>query len=86
MNKFLRNTLIAGLIALPTLAFAQPVTQTDEMQVETVAYEAVGLESPQMSAHTAPAIVDNGAHASATPAGLLRPGYDVGLKSIYLRH
>ncbi|MFM0055988.1 hypothetical protein PQR64_10225 [Paraburkholderia phytofirmans] len=86
MNKFLRTTLIAGLIALPTAAFAQPVTQIDEMQVEMVAYEVVGVDLPQMSTHAAPVIGNSGTHASASPAELLRPGYDVGLKSIYLRH
>ncbi|WP_168789535.1 hypothetical protein [Paraburkholderia aromaticivorans] len=86
MNKFLRTTLIAGMIALPTAAFAQPVTQIDEMQVETVAYEVVSVDSPQMSAHTAPAVGNNGTHASAASVELLRPGHDVGLKSIYLRH
>ncbi|MFB9128311.1 hypothetical protein E2553_22400 [Paraburkholderia dipogonis] len=86
MTKFLRTTLIAGLIALPTAAFAQPVTQIDEMQVEMVAYEVGGANSPQMSTHTAPAIGIDSTHANASPAELLRPGYDVGLKSIYLRH
>ncbi|PRX36345.1 hypothetical protein B0G75_101534 [Paraburkholderia sp. BL18I3N2] len=86
MNKFLRTTLIAGLIALPTAAFAQPVTQIDERQVEMVAYEVGGADSPQMATHTAAAIGINGAHANASPAELLRPGYDAGLTSIYLRH
>jgi len=86
MTKFLRTTLIAGLIALPTAAFAQPVTQIDEMQVEMVAYEVGGADLPQMSTHTAPAIAIGGTHANASPVELLRPGYDVGLKSIYLRH
>ncbi|REE22696.1 hypothetical protein B0G71_5918 [Paraburkholderia sp. BL27I4N3] len=86
MNKFLRNTLIAGMIALPTAAFAQSAAPIDEMQVETVAYEVIGIDSPQMSAHTAAALGSNGTHASTAPAELLHPGYDVGLKSIYLRH
>ncbi|MFM0226995.1 hypothetical protein [Paraburkholderia dipogonis] len=85
MNKFFRTTLLAAMIALPTAAFAQPVTQVDEMQVEMVAYEVIGVDSPQMSTHTAPAIENNGTHAGAIPAEMLRPN-NVGLNSIYLRH
>ncbi|MFM0345525.1 hypothetical protein [Paraburkholderia sp. RL17-347-BIC-D] len=86
MNKFFRTTLLAAMIALPTAAFAQPVTQVDEMQVEMVAYEVVGVDSPPMSTHTTPAIGNHGAHAGAIPAELLRPNSNVGLNSIYLRH
>jgi hypothetical protein len=86
MNKFFRTTLLAAMIALPTAAFAQPVNQVDEMQVEMVAYEVVGVDSPPMSTHTTPAIGNHGAHVDAMPAELLRPNSNVGLNSIYLRH
>ncbi|MFM0168515.1 hypothetical protein [Paraburkholderia sediminicola] len=86
MNKIFCTTLLAAMIALPTAAFAQPVTQVDEMQVEMVAYEVVGVDSPQMPAHSAPAIGSKGAHVGAIPAELLRPNSNVGLNSIYLRH
>lgn len=77
--------LADAFIALPG-GIGTIEAQIDEMQVEMVAYEVVGVDSPQMSTHTAPAIGINGTHTSASPGELLRPGYDVGLKSIYLRH
>ncbi|WNC93396.1 hypothetical protein RI103_21565 [Paraburkholderia sp. FT54] len=86
MNTIFRTTLLAAMVVLPTAAFAQPVAQVDEMQIEMVTYEVVGIDSPPMSSHAAPVIGNSGTHASALPAELLRPGSDVGLKSIYVRH
>ena len=86
MNTIFRTTLFAAMVVLPTAAFAQPVAQVDEVQVVTMAYEVVGIDSPPVTAHTAPGIANSGAHAGALPGGSLRPGSDVGLNSIYVPH
>lgn len=86
MNTLFRSTLLAAMIVLPTAAFAQPVVQVDETQVETIAYEVVGPDSAPAQARINPVSDRIGTQASALSDAAFNPATDVGLKSIYVRH
>jgi hypothetical protein len=86
MNTFFRSALLVAAIALPTAAFAQSIPQVDETQVETIAYEVVGPDSAPAQLHTN-AVSDQAATHTRTIADTgFNPAFDVGLKSIYVRH
>ncbi|MFM0337445.1 hypothetical protein [Paraburkholderia fungorum] len=84
MNTLFRSTLLAAVFVLPTVAFAEPVVNVTETQVETIAYEVVGPDSAQV--HTNPARNHVGTYAGTLSATDLNPAANVGLKSIYVGH
>jgi hypothetical protein len=86
MNKLFRSTLLAAVLVLPTAVFAQSNTPVNEVQVETIAYEAASPDS--MPAQMHPRSVSD--HAAKPEDTLLdsrfNPASDVGLNSIYVHH
>ena len=83
MNTLLRSTLLAAVFVLPAVAFAEPVVNVPETQVEMIAYEAVGPDSAQV--HN-PARNHGGTYADPLSATDMNPAANVGLKSIYVGH
>jgi uncharacterized protein involved in high-affinity Fe2+ transport len=86
MNKLLRSTLIAAVFVLPTAVFAQSNTPVEEMQVETIAYEAAAPDSMPVQMHPR-SLSDHAARSAGTLSdSQFSPAADIGLNSIYIHH
>lgn len=86
MKTLFCTALLAATLVLPTAVFAQPSTQGNEIQVETIAYESVSPDTTSAQIHT-PAVKDRvGAQERILSDEQFNPAADVGLNSIYTRH
>ncbi len=86
MNTLFRSTLLAAMVVLPAVAFAEPPDQVTGMQVETIAYEGIGSDSAPAQAHIYSAHDHVGTIARTPSDTAWNPASSVGLKSIYVGH